>query len=234
MILTLKELATYLRVNERTILRMQKAGQIQGIKIGGQWRFNGSQIDSLFFPGHPPEDPSTVVPLRDFMSKDISVPISRLLREDRILLDLKGTTGRDVIDEMVDVISRQSLCLDSKIVRQAIHAREALLSTGVGDGVAIPHPRDPVTDLRESTTMIIGRSTEGVEFGAADGQPVHLFFLTASQTIQSHLNILGRLAALCLDQDALVNLKQASSAEEFIRHVLKSERDNFIKSSPQL
>ncbi|MDT8391763.1 MAG: PTS sugar transporter subunit IIA [Lentisphaeria bacterium] len=233
MILTLKELATYLRVNERTILRMQKAGQIQGIKVGGQWRFNGSQIDSLFFPGHPPTDPATAVPLNEFMSKDISVPISRLLREDRILLDLKGATGAEVIDEMVDVINRQSLCLDANILRRAIHARESLLSTGIGDGVAIPHPRDPVTDLREATTMIIGRSTKGVEFGAADGQPVHLFFLTASQTIQSHLNILGRLATLCLDQEALANLKQASSAEEFIRHVLKSERDHFIKSSPQ-
>ena len=50
MILTLKELADYLRVNERTILRMLKSGQIQGVKIGGQWRFNGSQIDQMFFP----------------------------------------------------------------------------------------------------------------------------------------------------------------------------------------
>ena len=50
MILTLKELANYLRVHERTVLRMLKAGQIKGTKIGGQWRFNGSQIDGLFFP----------------------------------------------------------------------------------------------------------------------------------------------------------------------------------------
>ena len=50
MILTLKELADYLRVNERTILRMLNTGQLKGTKIGGQWRFNSSQIDSLFFP----------------------------------------------------------------------------------------------------------------------------------------------------------------------------------------
>ena len=230
MILTLKELATYLRVNERTILRMQKAGQIQGIKIGGQWRFNGSQIDTLFFPDHAPDDPASAVPLKDFMPRDISVPLSRLLRPDRILFDLQGATGREVIDEMVDVIQRQNLCLDPSVLRKAVHAREALLSTGVGDGVAIPHPREPITDLREPATMIIGRSARGIEFGSADGQPVHLFFLTASQTIQSHLNILGRLATLCLDQEALANLKQTSEAEEFIRLVLKSERDNFIKS----
>ncbi len=54
MILTLKELADYLRVNERTIIRMLKAGKIQGTKIGGQWRFNGSQIDQFFFCS--PED----------------------------------------------------------------------------------------------------------------------------------------------------------------------------------
>lgn len=228
MILTLKELASYLRVNERTILRMQKAGQIQGLKVGGQWRFNGSQIDNLFFPDHALSDPSSAVPLKEFMPKDISVPVSRLLRENRILLDLTGTTGAAVIDEMVDVIQREALCLDPAILRQAIHARERLLSTGVGCGVAIPHPREPFTGLREATAMVVGRSGAGVEFGAADGQPVHLFFLTVSQTIQSHLNSLGRLASLCLDREALENLKHASSAEEFIRLVVKSERDNFI------
>ena len=50
MILTLKELAEHLKVNERTILRMRENGQIEGVKIGGQWRFNGSQIDRMLFP----------------------------------------------------------------------------------------------------------------------------------------------------------------------------------------
>ena len=228
MILTLKELANYLRVNERTILRMQKSGQIIGIKIGGQWRFSGSQIDSLFFPGTPLEDPASAIPLNEFMPKTISVPVSRLLRPERIELNLKAETSKDAIDELVDIIANRSLCLNPSELREAIHDREKLLSTGVGNGVAIPHPRDPITNLREPTVLVVGRSEKGIDFDSCDGQPVHMFFLICSQTIQSHLNILGRLANLCSKQDSLARISQASDPDDFIRQVIKSERDGFI------
>ena len=82
MILTLRELAEHLKVTDRTILRMLKTGQIQGVKIGGQWRFNGSQIDRVFFPEGPLG--SDDVPLSELTRPQFEIPISRLVNENRV------------------------------------------------------------------------------------------------------------------------------------------------------
>jgi len=228
MILTLKELASYLRVNERTILRMQKAGQVKGIKVGGQWRFNGSQIDSLFFPGAAPEGGEKIVPLQQFASGNLSVPISRMVREERMLLNMSATTAAEAIEELVAVVIRNKLCRDPDDLRDAVIGREKMLSTGVGNGIAVPHPRDPVPTLAESTIIVVGRSEDGVEFNAVDGQPVFLFFLIASQTVQAHLNILGRLAHVCSCEEAVSEMKAAGEPSDFFRALLKSERSEFL------
>jgi len=231
MILTLKELANYLRVNERTILRMQKAGQITGIKVGGQWRFNGSQIDALFFPDGPLSDPTAAVPLNEFTPTAVAVPASRLVNADRMVLDMKAETGSDAIDELVDVIVKRNLCLDAGALREAVHAREALLSTGVGNGIAIPHPRDPIPTVAEPTVIVVGRAEKGIDFGAADSTPVSLFFLICSQTVQAHLNVLGRLAHLCTNENTTDGMKKTADPEQFMREVLKAERADFLTAS---
>lgn len=230
MILTLKELANHLRVNERTILRMQKSGQIKGIKIGGQWRFNGSQIDSLFFPESPLEASSDIVPLSEFTRNPVAVPISRLLRPDRMLLEMTAATAGEAIDELVEIVKRRNLSMEPHDLRDAIHARENLLSTAVGRGVAIPHPRDPVPNLAEPSVVIVGRSAKGIDFGAPDRRPVSLVFLIASQTVQGHLSVLGRLAHL-FGQCQTATLLKAGTPEDFIREILRAERDDFLPQS---
>ena len=93
MILTLKELAEYLKVNERTILRMHESGQIQGVKIGGQWRFNGSQIDKMFFPTIRLPGPTRFeVPY--WHSCQWTMDVSR------VLLNLHSDCVEDVIEEL--------------------------------------------------------------------------------------------------------------------------------------
>ena len=227
MILTLKELAIYLRVNERTILRMQQSGQIKGVKIGGQWRFNGSQIDALFFPDKALTGPDTV-PLADLTRSPIVVPLSRVLRPDRFIMEMKAKDATGVLDELCSLISAKNLCLDTNDLRQRIDSREQLLSTGVGRGVAIPHPRDPVPALPEPTIIVIGFSRKGVDYKAVDGKRVHLFILLCDQSIQMHLHMMGRLAKLLSPPETAAELIAATSPEEFQRIVMEVERREFL------
>jgi len=226
MILTLKELADHLRVNERTILRMLKTGQIQGTKIGGQWRFNGSQVDQIFFPSDP--DHPENVPASELTPRHISMPISRLLHDTRTVLDMAASNVEEALRELCQPAVREMLLPDMKTLRERLSAREALLSTGVGHGAALPHPRDPIPTLREPAVLIFGRSRNGVPFNAIDGQPVHIFFLLCCQTIQTHLILMGRLAQLLQSDGFIDGCRDASSPQDVLRITLEAERSTFF------
>ena len=226
MILTLKELADYLRVNERTILRMLKTGQIQGAKIGGQWRFNGSQIDSLFFPNTPPR--AEDVPLSDLTRTHIGIPVSRIVNADRMLMDMDAETGEEAINEITRPQLLNTVLMDVNELRQKCLAREALLSTGVGHGVAIPHPRDPIPTLRAPGVIVFGRSEKGIVFNAADGKPVHVFFMLCCQNIEVHLHLMGRLARLLMHDGFIDDCLRADTPEDILRVVMEAERADFF------
>jgi PTS system nitrogen regulatory IIA component len=230
MILTLKELAQYLRVNERTILRMHQAGQIKGVKIGGQWRFNGKEIDQMFFPDAKHDtSPEHGVALGELTRQSsLQIPISRLLHPNRMKLSLESTDASGAIDELCELVSRENLTYAVKDFTQRIHAREALLSTGVGNGVALPHPRDPVSELQEPAIIIVGKSEQGLAFEAIDNAPVHLVFLLACQDIQTHLHIMGQMARCLRNEEILKTLFAAESAQEIIQTIMSFERQTFL------
>lgn len=226
MILTLKELAEYLRVNERTILRMLKTGQIQGAKIGGQWRFNGGQIDKVFFPNSPLGEED--VPLNALTQSQIDIPVSRMLNEDRVNLDLQGNSVDDVISELVMPKVFSTLVLDINDLKEKCLARETLLSTGVGNGIAVPHPRDPIPTLRAPGCVIVGRSSKGVDFKAADGKPVKLFFLVCSQNIELHLHMMGCMARMLGNHDFIQECLKAKEKTDVVKAVMEFERADFL------
>ncbi len=231
MILTLKELADYLRVNERTILRMLKSGQIQGAKIGGQWRFNGSQIDSLFFSES--EDEENRVPLADFTKTHIGIPVSRVMSKNRMILDIQATDRDGALKELANPSLLNSVLLDVQQLYNRLHDREQLLSTGVGNGIAIPHPRDPITTLGAPAVIVFGRSKKGVDFNAMDGKPVQLFFMLCSQNIELHLHLMGRLAQILRNPEFITNCMAAETNEDVMRQVLDFERHQFLRGGTQ-
>lgn len=233
MILTLKELAEHLRVNERTILRMLDSGKIHGVKIGGQWRFNGCQIDSVFFPdGEGASDSSSEGSSKEpalLMNRsNIGIPISRVMSEDRILLNLKATDKESVIEELTEARMLYGLVLDVNELRNKCLQREESLSTGIGEGIAIPHPRDPIPTLRTSAAIIYGYSKQGIDFGACDGKPVHMFFLMCSQTIELHLHLMGCMARMLRDEKFVKALPECKVNADVIKLVMEHEREEFL------
>ena len=226
MILTLKELADYLKLNDRTVLRMLKNGQIQGTKLGGQWRFNGSEIDQLFFPNKTKSDD---VPLSELTHSQFGIQLSRLINKDRIFLDMKATNPEEAINELVNAQVFNKLVLNVNELRAKCLERESMLSTGVGNGIAVPHPRDPVPTLRASGCIVFGRSVQGIEYNAVDGKPVHLFFLLCSQTADLHLYLMGKIATLLRNESFVETCMKCQAPEELIHAMMETERSAFLK-----
>jgi len=226
MILTLKELADYLKVHERTVLRMLKNGQLRGAKIGGQWRFNSHQIAALFFPSASTPD---FVPLQDLLRTPLSIPVSRILKPTRMVLEMTAATKDAVLDALTLPIIQQTLVLDGHALTAALRTRESLLSTAVGKGIAIPHPRDPIVTLREPAVLVLGRASNGVDYGAFDSQPVDLFFLLCCQTIELHLHLMGRLAQLLRDHTFISACRQAPDTHTIVAAALAAEQRVFLE-----
>ncbi|NCO57043.1 MAG: PTS sugar transporter subunit IIA [Deltaproteobacteria bacterium] len=118
------------------------------------------------------------------------------LGEEHILPELQGDTKVAVLRELCEVACRDGDVPTHEQALSAMLEREALGSTGIGDGVAIPHAKIP--DLDE-LRIVLGLSRKGVEFDASDGAPVHLLFLIAAPVAsknRDHLQVLARLARM--------------------------------------
>lgn len=141
--------------------------------------------------------------------------LSNLIEEDLMGFDLQSSTKDDVIKELVDLASRSKLVRDKALLLDEVQKREKLVTTGVGWGVAFPHAK---TKAMKGIVITFGRSDKGVDFGAMDQKPVHLFFLIAApeDTIGAHLNVMARLSFLMKSQDNRERLLSAKNPGEVL------------------
>lgn len=141
--------------------------------------------------------------------------LSNLIEEDLMGFDLQSTTKDDVIRELVELAAKSKLVRDKSLLLDEVQKREKLVTTGVGWGVAFPHAK---TKAMKGIVIAFGRSDRGVDFGAMDQKPVHLFFLIAApeDTIGAHLNVMARLSFLMKSQDNRERLLSAKNPGEVL------------------
>lgn len=133
---------------------------------------------------------------------------------------LEGTPGskNEALDQMVDLMARSGKINDLEAYRRQVYLREEESTTGIGDGIAIPHGKcDAVT--RPGLAAMVVR--EGVEFDALDGEPVNLIFLIAAPNTEDnvHLDVLSKLSVLLMDEKFVEDLKNAKTVDEFLQIV---------------
>jgi glucosyl-3-phosphoglycerate synthase len=148
--------------------------------------------------------------------------ISGLVREDLVHLDLEAKTKHAALEELVRSLYAEGLVSNVPETVGALLEREAALSTGIGKGVAIPHA---ITDLAKEKAICIGRSTEGVEFGALDAEPAKLIILVVCP-LREKEEYLKMLAAVCLlaeDDKFYGSLLKARGKKELVSAVRKFE-----------
>jgi mannitol/fructose-specific phosphotransferase system IIA component (Ntr-type) len=153
-----------------------------------------------------------------------SVSLSELLTPKTINLNLKSGDREAVLAELVNQIpdfaddpaSRQTLL-------RALQEREELHSTGIGDGIAIPHARNGLVGLVDDAIVVFGRHAAGIPFGSIDSQPARLFFLLVAPTVTRHLAILARLTLLLRDPALRQKLLAADRPEQVIAAIREAE-----------
>ncbi|MDD5477800.1 MAG: HAD-IC family P-type ATPase [Candidatus Omnitrophica bacterium] len=160
--------------------------------------------------------------------------IADLVYKDLLSVNLKSRTSEGVIREIVDQLYKSRKIKDKKRVLESLLKREKLGSTGIGDGIAIPHAR--IAELKEGL-IFVGISREGIDFSSIDKKPVHLvmFFLTPLVESEMHLKILSKLAVL-LDNKVFVRQILNCSTNEELYRALKYggiEKEGFIALSKE-
>ena len=148
--------------------------------------------------------------------------ISDLLNPAAIVEDLRATGKNEVLSQLTEALLRVENGLDRHEVLRVLQERERLGSTGIGDGVAIPHGK-----LRQIGNLLIsfGRSREGVDFDSMDGKPAHLFFLLIApeESVGVHLKTLARISKLLKNPAVRQRLINADDSQELYRIITEEE-----------
>ena len=149
--------------------------------------------------------------------------ISELLQKESIALGRKPQDKADAIGQMVELLAKSGSLEDKKKFKQAILERERLSTTGIGEGIAIPHGKSSAVKRAALAAMVV---PQGVDFASADSAPVHLLFMIAvpEEGAELHLEVLERLAAMLMDEDFRKRLTAAKDAAEFL-HILSIEEE---------
>ncbi|ALS35638.1 PTS system fructose-specific IIC component [Enterococcus rotai] len=138
--------------------------------------------------------------------------IKDLLVKDVMIMDLQATDKKGAIDEMVQKMYDGGRISDIETYKEGILAREAQTSTGLGDGIAMPHAKNSAV---KEATVLFAKSNKGVDYEALDGQPTYLFFMIAAPegANDTHLQALAALSRLLIDPDFVAQLKETKTPE---------------------
>src|SRR5438132_7233489 len=149
-----------------------------------------------------------------------SAVISELLSPGTINLDLRSSDRNGVLEELVNQIPELANQATARAtLLRALHDREQLHSTAIGDGIALPHARNGLVGLVNHSIVVFGRHPAGIAYGALDNVPARLFFLLIAPTVTQHLGILARLSRLLRDQRLRQNLLAADRPEKVLTFI---------------
>ena len=154
--------------------------------------------------------------------------ISDILDESVVRVNLKGKTKDEIINQMIAVVTHSSKITDIEKVREAIFEREKIMSTGVGNGFAIPHGKtDAVLDIVAAFAI----TEEPIDYDSLDEQPVRLIFLLVGKDsmVGPHIKLLSRISRLMNKEEFRTKLLSASSEKEVI-DIFKTEEATYFES----
>jgi PTS system nitrogen regulatory IIA component len=191
MTLSVRDVAKLLHVSEKTVYRWIGQGTLPAYRVAEQYRFNRAEI--LEWATSRKMNVSAAL-LDEPESSTTPIPtLVEALEAGGIYYRLIGSDKRAVLRAVVEHL-RLPEEVDREFLLRVLLAREALQSTGIGDGIAIPHVRNPVVLHVPRPMIALCFLDKPVDFGALDGRPVHALFSLVSPTVRAHLRLLSRLA----------------------------------------
>lgn len=226
-IMTLNEVADYLKISEKTVLRMVHNNKIPCVKVAGQWRFIRTVIDDWLM------SKMKVVPKQNSLSfnawKYCLLPLSHIVRKDFIILDMRPGTKKEVLLQLIEPLLENGLMLNREELLHKLMKREEMMSTAVGNGVAFPHMRNPNENPTGNPLLCIGVCKPGTNFEALDRGKTHLFFLLYTDNEIVHLRLMAQLSYMLRKKNIVSRFTKARTKEEII-HIIVNENQEILSS----
>jgi len=217
--LKIKDIADLLRVEEKTIYQWIKEKKIPCYKINHQYRFNKTEINEWIL-SHKTEFSSSLINL---IISDIT-NLSSLIEKGGIAEDVRGKNREEVFkDALSKIFIPPDLTKDE--IFKALLSREELMPTAIGNGIAIPHPRNPIVTNPINANVSICFLHDAIDFGALDNKPVNTLFVLLTASPKMHLNVLSKISYLCQDKKFLELLALKADKENIMNFIRNREAE---------
>jgi len=218
--LTVRDVSKLLNVTERTVYRWIQLEAIPAYKIMDQYRFNRAELLQWaaarkigVSPGMFSEPESGGQPLPK---------LAEALRRGGIYYRVEGKTKEGALRGMMEVV-RLPEEVDREFLLQVMMAREELATTAIGDGIAIPHVRNPVVLHIPQSFVSLCFLEQPVDFGALDGKPVTCLFTVISASVRAHLHLLSRIAFVLRDAEFKECVLKQEAREKILQEAARVE-----------
>ncbi|MDD5482978.1 MAG: PTS sugar transporter subunit IIA [Kiritimatiellae bacterium] len=211
--LTINDVARFLNISEKTLYRMIRHGEIPARKVHDQYRFNRTELLEWAIKHHKAIS-------REFVKNDEKAAsaarmplLSEALKSGGVFYGLEGTDKKSALRSLVAAL-RLPHGADRELLLKMLLAREEMASTSIGEGIAVPHARNPLVLQVAEPQVTIGFLQTPVDFQALDGKPVFALFSIITPAVRMHLHFLSRLAFALQDNGFReLIMRQAESAQ---------------------
>jgi len=220
--LTIRDVAKLLNVSEKTVYRWISQGHLPSYKVGEQYRFN--RVELLEWATAQKINVSAEI-FHEPQGNGMPLPsLGESIARGGIHYRVTGANREDVLQNVVDTL-RLPDGVDRAFLFRVLLAREELASTGIGDGIAIPHVRNPIVLHVHEPIVALCFLEKPVDFGAMDGQPVSALFTLISPTVRSHLHLLSRLTFALRHPDFRTAVKEQATRDVLTETLRRAEQD---------
>jgi PTS system nitrogen regulatory IIA component len=218
--LGIRDLTKLLNVAESTITRWIKQRGLPAQQVGGQYRVNRAEL----LEWATANNVQVSLELFDHLDADseASPCLSEALEVGGIHYQLQDTDKHHALQALVQVLPLPE-SVDRELLLRLFLAREASASTAIGDGIAIPHVRNPIVLQVARPAVTLAFLSQPVDFGALDGKPVHVLFSIISPTNRSQLQLLSRLSFALHDGQLRQTVVRQAAPEEILQEVRRVE-----------
>ena len=218
--LSVKDVAKLLNVTDKTIYRWIKQESIPVYRINEQCRFNRAEILEWATSRRIPLSADSLTEPDE--GKNPLPSLADALKTGGIIYRVEGTNTPTVLQNVVNVMKLPEE-VDREFLYQVLLARENLGSTGLGDGIAIPHVRNPIVLHITKPTITLCFLEHPIDFGAIDGVPVDTLFTLISPTVRAHLHLLSHLGFVLQNPAFKAALKEQRLRDQILEELIKAE-----------
>lgn len=216
--LKVKDVANILNVSEKTVNDWVKERKIPFIKVNNQIRFYKNEINEWVIKNQMPVSEK----IMDLSQARIPANLYELLVRGGIYYDVKGKNVEDVLKNAIKTIPTPE-DISKNMIIEALLKREELMTTAMGKGIAIPHPRNPIITHIENESVSICLLKNEVDFRAMDKVPVHTLFVILSANPKRHLEILSKISYLSMQTDFIALLQEKAETRKILSYILECE-----------